>query len=218
MKCLIEDAARPGSPHDFGYTILPEVVGRDRVFAYQFQDYWQDIGTKEAYYAANMELLRPQPSFNLNSQWRILTAERDLTLLKKANQGSIQNSLVSPGCIIKGHVENSILSPGVRVEEQAVVQNSILMSDVSVGYHSIVDRCILDEGVDIDRYSYIGFGASLFAGGQDLTILGKGVAVPKCTAVGRNCTIMPHAKPSDFHGSIVPSGTVLSPHSKTMLD
>ena len=212
MERLIEDANHSDSPHDFGYAILPEMVRHDRVFAYQFQGYWQDIGTKDAYYAANMELVGPQPSFSLNSQWNILTEEQDLALIKKVNQGNIRNSLVSPGCVIKGRVENSILSSGVRVEEQAVVTNSILMSDVSVGYHSVVDGCILDESVDISQYCYIGFGNSLFPKEQDITVVGKGVVVPKGTAVGRNCTIMPHVEPSDFHGSMVPSGTTLSPN------
>ncbi len=211
MECLINDAAQPDSPHDFGYAILPEMVRRDRVFAYPFHGYWQDIGNKDAYYAANMELIGRQPSFSLNNRWHILTEEQDLALMKKVNHGSIQNSLVSPGCIIKGRVENSILSPGVRIEEQAIVRDSILMSDVSVGYHSVVDRCILDEYVDISQYCYIGFGTSLLAGGYDITVVGKGVAVPKGTAVGRNCTIMPYVKPSDFHRNTVPSGTTLSP-------
>ncbi|MDP3878825.1 MAG: glucose-1-phosphate adenylyltransferase family protein [Dehalococcoidales bacterium] len=215
IERLIEDAARPDSPHDFGYAIMPEMVRHDRVFAYQFQGYWQDIGTKDAYYEANMELVGPQPSFSLDSQWHILTEEPDLALMQKVNQGSIQNSLISPGCVIKGRVENSILSPGVRVGEKAVVRNSILMSDVSVGYHSVVDRCILDEGVDISQYCYIGFGNGIFATEQDITVVGKGVAVPKCTAVGRNCTIMPHVEQVDFHGNIVPSGTTLSPRLAT---
>lgn len=214
MEYLISDAAQPDSPHDFGYAILPEMVRRDRVFAYQFHDYWQDIGTKYAYYAANMELIARQPSFSINSRWHIMTEEKDLALMKKVNQGSIQNSLVSPDCIIKGRVENSILSPGVRIEEQAVIRNSILMSDVSIGYHSVVDGCILDEHVDISQYCYIGFGASPFAGKSDITVVGKGVTVPKCIAVGRNCTIMPHVKPSDFQRNTVLSGMTLSPPHK----
>ena len=210
MERLIEDAALPASPHDFRYAILPEMVRCDRVFAYQFQGYWQDIGTRDAYYAANMELIGPQPSFSLDSQWHILTGQQDLALIKKANQGSIQNSLISSGCVIKGRVENSVMSPGVRVEEQADVRNSILMSGVSIGRHSVVDHCILDEGVHIGQYCYIGFGASLFAGEMDISVVGKGAVVPDHTAVGRNCTIMPHVKPSDFRGNIVPSGTTIS--------
>lgn len=218
MERLSEDAARTDSPHDFGYAILPETVHRDRVFAHRFNGYWQDIGTKDAYYDANMELIGPQPSFSLNSHWNILSEKQDLVSVMKPNQGVIHNSLVSPGCVIKGHVENSVLSPGVIVEEQAVVRNSILMSGARVGYHSVVERCILDEGVDIGQYCYIGFGAGLFAEEHDITVVGKGTTVPSRTAVGRNCTIMPHVEPSDFHSSMVPSGTTLSPHPKATVN
>jgi glucose-1-phosphate adenylyltransferase len=209
MERLAEDAARPDSPHDFGYAVIPETVRRDRVFAYQFQGYWQDIGTKDAYYSANMELIGSHPLFSLNSRWHILTEQHELALIMKANQGIIQNSLVSPGCVIRGRVENSVLSPGVRVDEQAIVKNSILMSGVSIGSYSLVDRCILDENVNIGQYCYLGFGSSLFAG-QDITVVGKGAAFPDHIAVGRNCTIMPRVQPSDFLGNTISSNTTLS--------
>jgi glucose-1-phosphate adenylyltransferase len=208
---LMEDAADPNSPHDFGYAVLPEVVRLDRVFAHRFEGYWQDIGTKNAYYAANMELIGAQPSFSLNSQWNILSEKQDLVSVMKPNLGIIQNSLISPGCVIKGRVENSILSPGVRVDEQAVVRDSILMSGVSIGYYSVVDRCILDEGVSIGRYCYIGFGTSLFAEARDITVIGRGATIPNHTAVGRNCTVRPYVQPSDFRCSTLTPGSTLSP-------
>ncbi|MDP2730540.1 MAG: glucose-1-phosphate adenylyltransferase family protein [Dehalococcoidales bacterium] len=211
IKRLSEDAARPDSPHDFGYAILPEMMRRDKVFAYQFKGYWQDIDTKKAYYDANMEFIKPQPSFSLNSHWNVLSVKQDLLSVMKPNRGVIENSLVSPGCIVKGRVENSILSPGVRVEEQAVVRNSILMSDVSVGYHSMVDRCILDEGVDIGRYCYIGFGTGLSSEAQGITVIGKDATIPEHTAIGRDCTVLPKVQPADFRGSAVPSGSTLLP-------
>ena len=210
MERLAEDAVQPTSPHDFGYAILPDMVRRDRVFAYPFQGYWQDIGTKAAYYAANMELLGPEPSFSLDDPWHILTQKPDVALTQKVNQGSIRNSMVSPGCVIKGRVENSILSPGVWIEEKAVVRDSILMSGVSIGYHSWVDRCILDEDVNIGRYCYVGFDAGPIASEPGITVVGEGATIPNHTAVGRNCTVMPHAEPADFCGSAVPSGTAIS--------
>lgn len=215
MEILARDAARLNSSHDFGYAILPEMVRLFRLFAYKFQGYWQDIGTKNAYYDANMELIGPYPSFSLNSQWHILTEKKDLALVMKTNQGIIQNSLISPGCIIKGQVVNSVLSPGVKVKAQAVVRNSILMSDVTIGYHSVIDRCILDEGVNVGQYCYIGFGPALLDDDHNITAVGKGATVPNHTAVGRNCTIMPYVKPPDFRNSTVTSGMILFPHSVT---
>ncbi|MBI4186625.1 MAG: glucose-1-phosphate adenylyltransferase [Chloroflexi bacterium] len=206
---IMEDAARPDSPHDFGYAIIPEMVRRDRVFAYRFDGYWQDIGTVEAYYAANMELIAQKPSFSLNGNWPVLAAVHSALPVKQTGQGNIVNSLVSPGCVIKGHVENSVLSPGVWVEEQAVIRNSVLMSDVFVGYHSVVDRCIVDEKVDIGKYCYVGFGSSPAQGERDITVVGKGATVPSHTAIGRKCKILPQVKHSDFHTNTVLSGSTV---------
>ncbi len=121
--------------------------------------------------------------------------------------------LAQRGCVIKGRVENSILSPGVRVEEQAVVKNSVLMPDVFVGYHSVVDHCILDEVVNIGKYCYIGFGASIVPGEWDITVVGKGATVPAHTAIGHDCTILPHVRQFDFVTNMVSPGTTISRRS-----
>jgi glucose-1-phosphate adenylyltransferase len=200
---LIQDAAEPASPHDFGYAILPKMVKQEKVFAYRFNGYWQDIGTIESYYEANMQLIQKQPSFTLDGTWPIFTEDNSQVPMKKLSQGSVENSLISPGCVIKGRVENSILSPGVWVEEQAVVRNSVLMSKVFVGYHSMIDSCILDEQVNIGKFCYIGFGASN-GSAATCTVLGKGVTVPHHTAIGRNCRIVPYSGSADFTTNVIP--------------
>jgi glucose-1-phosphate adenylyltransferase len=209
---LKEDAIRPESPHDFGYAILPGMIGRDKVNAYEFAGYWQDIGTPQAFYAANMELVCLQPSFSLNGTRTVLTQRLDLPPPNICQQNMVVNSLISPGCVIKGRVENSILSPGVLVEEEAEVRNSVLMPNVFVGYHSVVDTCIIDEGVSIGQMCYIGFGKSLLPRDCDITVLGKGVTVPSHTAIGRNCTVMPHVDASSFRGNLIASSSILSQH------
>jgi glucose-1-phosphate adenylyltransferase len=93
---LIEDASDQTSRHDFGYSLLPEMVKRDRVFAYRFEGYWQDIGTVEAYYEANMELTKEQPCFSLNSSTPVMTQEQLLPPPCISRQSSIINSLISP--------------------------------------------------------------------------------------------------------------------------
>ncbi|MCJ7655509.1 MAG: sugar phosphate nucleotidyltransferase, partial [Dehalococcoidia bacterium] len=211
---LIEDAEQPDSPHDFGYAVIPGMVKRDRVYAYKFDGYWRDIGTTEAYYAANMELTSPKSSFSLNGAWPIFTEGNTLSVTRILDQGSIKNSLVSPGWVIKGRVENSIISPGVWVDEQAVVRNSVLMDNVFVGYHSVVDRCILDEGVNIGELCYIGFGSSPASGDGNITVLGRGVNVPAHTAVGRQCKVSPHVECDDFISMTVISGSAVSPLSR----
>jgi glucose-1-phosphate adenylyltransferase len=210
-KCLIEDAKRADSSHDFGYSILPAVVNRDRVFAYQFDDYWQDIGTVEAYYSASMELLTHKPPLNLDGDYPVLTGNNGGKTIETPQQGYVENSIISPGCTILGRVEHSVLSPGVWVGEQAEVRNSVLMPNVAVGYHSVVDRCILDEEVNIDSLCYIGFGKALLPGDWDITVLGKGVSVPAQTAIGRNCRVLPHVSSWNFRGNmLLHSGSVLS--------
>ncbi len=210
---LIEDASDPISQHDFSYSLLPNMVKQDRVFAYKFDGYWQDIGTVEAYYEANMELNREQPGFSLNSTSPVLTQELRLSPPCIGKQASIKKSLISPNCVIRGRVENSILSPGVWVDEQAVVRDSIIMEDAFIGRYSIVDHCVLDEGAKVSEYCYIGFGSSLTPGGRDITVLGSGVTVPPHTAIGRGCKVLPHVGTSDFVTNAVTPGEVVSRHS-----
>ena len=213
VKRLVEDAGIQDSLHDFGYSILPGMVKRDRVFAYEFTGYWQDIGTVEAYYQANMELLAARPRFSLDSSWPVLSDYSALPI-RESKEGKVANSLISPGCVIKGRVENSVLSPGVHVEEQAVVRDSVVMANTFVGYHSVLDSCIIDEGVNIGEFCYIGFGSSLLPGDCDITVIGKDVAVPGHTAIGRKCKVLPKAGPGDFTGSLVPSGTIVRAGAK----
>ena len=208
-KCLAEDAGRQDSLHDFGYSILPAIVKRDKVFAYEFNGYWQDIGTVDAYYRANMELLVAQPRFSLDSNWPVLTDCNALPVPEQSKDGKVVNSVMSPGCIIKGYVENSILSPGVYVEEHAVITNSIVMANTHVGYHSVVNTSIVDEAVEIGKLCYVGFGRSLIPEDLAITVIGKDVIIPNHTAIGRKCKILPKARLGDFSGGVVPSGTII---------
>ncbi len=208
---LKEDTTDAQSLHDFGYNILPRMVKKDRVFGYRYDGYWQDIGTMEAYYQANMELLVERPRFSLNSDWNILGTSKVLPAYIENKEESIINSLISPGCVIRGHVENSILSPGVHIAEGAVIRNSIVMSKASIGSHSIVDRCILDEGTKVGAYCYVGFGAGSAMENRDITLVGKEVIVPDGTAIGRQCKVLPRVRPVDFDMKVVRAGTVLNP-------
>jgi glucose-1-phosphate adenylyltransferase len=211
-KRLTEDANQPDSPHDFGYAIIPGMIKRGRVFAYKFNDYWRDIGTTDAFYEANMEVMSQQPPFSLNEKWPILTGEQAYPAAVDSESCNAGNSIVSPGCIIKGHVENSILSPGVQVEEKAAVRNSVLMLDVFVDYHSVVDKCIVDEQVNIGRFCYVGFGNKTILGEDDITVLDNGVVVPPHIAIGQGSKVLPHVGPSDFAASAIPSGSIVSRH------
>lgn len=208
---LREDAGMRESPHDFGYAILPRMVTADKVYSYEFEGYWQDIGAIDAYYQANMELLTAQPRFTLDSNWPILSETTALpTHVAGSKHGHVVNSLISPGCTIEGYVENSVISPGVHVEEKAEIWNSVVMANGRIGYHSVVDKCILDEGVNIGENCYVGLGASLIPGDWDVTVVGKGAVIPPHIAVGRDCKIYPDVNVTDFTTAAVPPGTTLS--------
>ncbi len=192
LEHLTKDAARLSLPHDFGHAIIPDMVNRDRVFAYEFSGYWCDIGTIEAYYKANMELVYELPSFSLDGPWPVLTVERNLPYPNVTGPGNVKRSLISPGCVIKGMVENSILSHGVRIEEHAVVRNSIIMANTIVGEHSVITSSILDEEVNVGDFCHIGLGAGLISGSEDISVLGRGMAVPSYTTIGCNDKVMPN--------------------------
>jgi glucose-1-phosphate adenylyltransferase len=208
---LVEDAAQANSPHDFGYAVIPRMVEKDRVYAFEFDGYWQDIGNIEAYYWANMELTREKPSFSLDGTWPILTENHNSSLLSISRQGTVRNSLISPGCVIKGRVENSVLSPGVRIEEEAVVTNSLLMANVYIGYHSVVNHCVLDEGVNVGKFCYVGFRTGPISGNDGITVVGKDVTVPQYIAIGHNCKILPNVQPADFLSAVVTSDSIVAP-------
>jgi len=214
IKQLTDDSFISSSVHDFGYSILPGIVKTDKVVAYQFTGYWQDIGTVIAYYQANMELLDMNPRFSLDGSWPVMSDYKALPVPEQNSDRRVINSVISPGCSIQGIVENSILSPGVNVEEQAVVRDSIVMANSSIGYHSVVQRSILDEGVHLGKYSFSGFGESLVSAESDITVIGKDVIVPETTAIGRNCRILPKVDLSSFKGCMVPAGTTISHTTK----
>lgn len=174
LKALVEDAGDDSSSHDFGRDVLPRLIGRRRVLAYDFVDenkkdirYWRDVGTLEAYYEANMDLVAVNPVFNLyDADWPLRTSMPPLPPAKFvfADEGSCMgfalDSLVSHGCILSGgRVTRSILSPGVRVECQASVERSILFSGVHVGAHSIIRNAIVDHNVRIPDHTKIGVDA-----------------------------------------------------------
>ncbi|MBV9505900.1 MAG: glucose-1-phosphate adenylyltransferase [Acidobacteriia bacterium] len=172
LRMLHEDAQRPDSSHDFGRDVIPCNLGRYRTIAYDFHDinakqvrYWRDVGTLDAYYEANMDLVNVVPEFNLYDQnWPIRTKVTQQPPAKFVfaqegrRMGVAVDSVVSAGCIISGgRVMHSILSPGVRVNSYCEVDYSILMPRAEVGRYSRIRRAILNTGVKVPESSVIGF-------------------------------------------------------------
>jgi glucose-1-phosphate adenylyltransferase len=209
IEKLKQDAQNPNSPHDFGYAILPELVKQDRVFGFKFEEYWQDIGTVESYYQANLQMLAGTAGFKIENNHPSFNLPEQLAVSTINVPGFIVNSIVSPGCVIQGYVENSILSPGVWIGEKARVVDSIIMANSRISHHSVIDRCILDEGVDVDKYCYVGFGSSSRPQSNEITLVGKDVSLGPNTTIGKKSKLMPGLRLSDSNYRFVAPGTVL---------
>jgi glucose-1-phosphate adenylyltransferase len=191
VRRLIEDA-RSGSTHDFGKDIIPLMIRKDQVFSFDFRHgdqgrtgYWRDVGTIDAYFEANMDLVSVTPQLNLyDSQWPILTYQppyppAKTVLAEEGRVGTALNSIISNGCIISGgSVRRSILSPNVNVHSYAEVEDSILMEGVDVGRYAKIRRTIIDKEVQIPKGMEIGY--QLDEDAKRFTVTGSGiVVVPK---------------------------------------
>ncbi|MGB9458021.1 MAG: glucose-1-phosphate adenylyltransferase [Bryobacteraceae bacterium] len=172
LRALHEDAGDATSSHDFANDVLPRQLNHWRVMAYDFRDmnakqvrYWRDVGTLDAYYDANMDLVDVVPLFNLyDRRWPIRTAltqhppAKFVFAQEGRRMGVAMDSIVSAGCIVSGgRVLRSVLSPGVRVNSYCEVEFSILMPDVEIGRWSRLRRAIVNTGVKIPESSTIGF-------------------------------------------------------------
>jgi glucose-1-phosphate adenylyltransferase len=179
MREIERDAAVEGGKHDFGHDILPRMVndGQD-VFVYDFANntvpgeddralgYWRDIGTLEAYWQAQMDLIEIHPLFNLyNSAWPIRTGATHDPPAKfvfrdevQARVGIATDSMVSHGCIISGgRIHRSVLSVGCRINSFSEVEESVLFERVRIGRHARIRRCIIDKDVEIPPGTVIGY-------------------------------------------------------------
>lgn len=188
---LRQDAAQETS-HDFGRNILPAMIKQGRVYAYNFRDenrkevkYWRDVGTVDAYFEANMDLVSVDPLLNLYDQeWPIRTYQGQFPPAKfvfaeehaGGRMGMALDSIASGGCIISGsRVQNSVLSPNVLVEEYAEVRDSVVMENVKIGKRARIRRAIIDKGIVIPPDSVIGY--DIEQDRQQFTVTESGVVV-----------------------------------------
>jgi len=175
---IVRDAGDAASAHDFGKSIVTSMHSRKRVFVYDFMNnkvpgqsekergYWRDVGSLDAYYQANMDLVAVDPIFSLyNFDWPIFTirynyppAKFVFNNEKDRRVGHATDSLISEGCIVSGgHVHHSIVSPRVRINSYSYVEGCILFEDVTVGRHCKIRRAIIDKHVDIPPGTVIGY-------------------------------------------------------------
>ncbi len=196
FELLCEDAAQPASDHDFGRNIIPRMIeAGQKVYAYRFRDenrkaipYWRDVGTLDAYFQANMDLITVDPVLNLyDSAWPIRTFHPQLPPPKfifsaegppgQARRGEAHDSIVCPGSIVSGgQVRRSILSPRTRINSYAVVEDSILLDGVDVGRYCRIRRAIIDKDVKLPPYTVLGYDPE-FDRSRGFTVTDAGVVV-----------------------------------------
>jgi glucose-1-phosphate adenylyltransferase len=190
---LIKDADRKNSSHDFGKDIIPEVLGRYEVVAYPFRDprngrraYWRDVGTIDAFWRANMELIGITPELNLYDQeWPIWTYQEQWPPAKfvfndEGRRGMALDSMVSGGCIISGAtVRRSLLFSNVYVKSHALVDDSVILPDVVIGEQCRLRKVVVDRGCEIPAGTVIGEDRDADAGRFHITPEGVVLVTPE---------------------------------------
>ncbi len=187
---------------DFAKDAIPVMLKTNRVYGFALNGYWRDVGTIDAYWNTNMDILKKKSGLKIE-EWRVKTNHSvkgeigDRPSAYFSQSSKIINSLIARGCIIEGHVHNSILSPGVKIHKNAIVSDSIVFHDTTIGSKSIIKNCIIDKSVTIGNSVIIGKGKSisnkkfpdhLYTG---ITIVGKKASISSQSKIGKNSIINP---------------------------
>ncbi len=221
-EALFEELeALPRSETDFGANVIPRMVEKGRnMQAYEFDGYWRDVGTIDSYFETNLDVLRPDSGIRL-ADWKVRTnlSYESVQAMPPAriDPGAVVvDSLISPGCHIKGRVERSILSPGVLVEAGAQVVDSIVMHRSKIRSGATVIRSIIDKHVDIGSDAVVGsrdnghpnkaYPEHLMSG---LVVVGKKSIVPASVTLGPNVIVAPEATEEMYSGNIIDAGEMI---------
>lgn len=199
---------------DFGKHIIPYChEGGKRLFAYEFNDYWKDVGTLGSYWEANMELIDLIPEFNLYEEyWKIYTKQDIIEPQYIAKDAVVERSIIGAGAQIYGQVSNCVLGAGVTVEEGAVLKDSIIMKNTYIGKDAYVEKAIIAENCTIGEGDEIGVGeeaesklnAKIYAFG--LATIGEHSVIPPHVKIGKNTAIKGKTTMDDYPDAALPSG------------
>jgi glucose-1-phosphate adenylyltransferase len=203
-EALIKMSEVPGC--DFGKHIIPYCFeSGDRVFAYEYNGYWKDVGTLSSYWEANMELIDIIPEFNLYEEyWRIYTKSDIIPPQYVSEEAVIDRSIIGEGAEIYGEVHNSVIGAGVTIKKGAEVRDSIIMRESVIGENVKVQKAIIAENVKIGANSELGFGE--FAPSKydpkvyqfDLVTVGENSIIPENVKVGKNTAIVGETTAEDY--------------------
>ena len=203
-EALIRMSDVPGC--DFGKHIIPYCFDSgDRVFAYEYNGYWKDVGTLSSYWEANMELIDIIPEFNLYEEyWKIYTKSDIIPPQYVAEEAVIDRSIIGEGTEIWGEVHNSVIGAGVVIKSGAVIEDSIIMRECKIGENTRINKAIIAENVIIGADCELGAGD--FAPSKydpkvyqfDLVTIGENSVIPDKVKVGKNTAIVGETGPEDY--------------------
>lgn len=185
---------------DFGEHIIPDMICSKKVYAYEFYDYWKDVGTYDSYMETNLELIHDTELDLFDPKWKIYTKSEDLPPVKIGPNATINNALISNGARIYGTVLGSVLSPGVIVGENSLVKNCVILNDVIIGKNCKIEDSIIDKNTSVGDNSIIGLGndytpnkdnSKVLSSG--LNVIGKKMNLPNGIKVYRNVRIFSEA-------------------------
>lgn len=180
---LIEDEAKEGSGNDFGHDVIPAMHGDgQRMFAYQFDGYWKDVGTINSLWDANLDLLNPKVDLDLNDDsWRIYSRSPAAPPHYIGENAKVENSMITEGCEISGNIDFSVLFANVTVEEGAEVKYSIVMPGTVIKKGAVVQYSIVAENAVIEEGAVVGESPENMANVEDwgVAVIGNGVTIGK---------------------------------------
>ncbi len=176
FRYLEADDANPNSSKDFGKDVLPAMLNAgEKMFSYEFEGYWKDVGTVASLWQANMDLLGSNPEFDVGDKsWKIHSRNPLAPPEHIGKTGIVKNSMVALGCEIDGSVENSILGSNVIVEAGAVVKDAVVLANSVIKAGATVSYSIIDENVTVGKNATIGVEKNADA---EIVVLGSGLTV-----------------------------------------
>lgn len=199
---------------DFGKHVIPYCHEKhDRIFAFEYNGYWKDVGTLGSYWEANMELIDLIPVFNLYEEfWRIYTNSTTLPPQYISSDSVIERSIISEGCDIAGEVYNSVIGANVTIKKGAVIRDSIVMQNTTIEAGAYLEKAIVAENVVIGAGSRVGVGAEaesrldkkIYSFG--IATIGENSVIPKNVTIGKNTAISGVTDESDYTNGELPSG------------
>ena len=202
---------------DFGKHIIPYCHEKgDRLFAYEYNGYWKDVGTLGSYWEANMELIDIIPEFNLYEEfWKIYTNSNLIPPQYISEQSVVEKSIIGDGSELYGEVHNSVIGSGVTIGKGAVVRDSIIMQDVTIGDNCVVDKAIIAESTVIGDNVTLGIGSDVpnkekpqvYSFG--LVTIGENSVIPSDVQIGWNTAISGVTEKEDYKDGKLDSGETL---------